>query len=114
MNKYCYRVEEGLWSDSVELRVYQVTKETPCGVKINVHGKEKFICNHWKKKFASPTVDMAKDGFKRRKIRQVTILEANLASAKKFADMDISELSEERKSIGAPTLIAEFFASFDK
>lgn len=67
----------------IHLREYLVLRETPKGVWINHHGKEKFVLNRSKKRFAHPTKEEALKSFKRRKKSQLLHLEHQLARAKK-------------------------------
>lgn len=81
-----YRYQETYWSDhqvSLTLHEYEVVKETPCGVKIELwtYGRERFINKYSKKKFACATKEEALISYHARKKRQVQILKAQLRRA---------------------------------
>jgi hypothetical protein len=73
----------------VELTRFVVVKLTPKGVKL-AHkigdfalGEERFVAHHWRKRFAAPTKDAARESFIARKDRQARIYEARAATARK-------------------------------
>jgi hypothetical protein len=60
---------------------FEVLKETPKGVWIDYCFDKRFILNKCKKQFASPTVEIAIEKFKKRNARYQQILRARLKSA---------------------------------
>lgn len=82
-----YRYEDVLCGDEthayvqVRLRVFEVVKRTPCGVKIAMgYGGEKFINLNARKQYASVSVEEAKISFIARKRRQAGILSSQLVN----------------------------------
>lgn len=57
---------ENCW---IQLWKFQIMKRTPKGVWIwnNWIAQEQFICDSWRKKWAYPTIEEAKEGYLRRK-----------------------------------------------
>jgi hypothetical protein len=85
MNDKAYRYNESLTELGVYVYLtdYKVVKETPKGIWIELWiGKNKFVNLQAKKKFACLTIEEALESFKKRKQRQITILEYQLANAK--------------------------------
>ncbi len=64
----------------VEHREYEVLKETPKGVWLNIGFSKTFVRRDAKRQFASPTVEQALEKFLRRKERQLAILRARMRS----------------------------------
>lgn len=65
----------------VELRVlkFQIVKVTPKGVRLDV---EKVVLDHWNKKYACPTLELAVESFMARKRRQIAINNSRVKNAK--------------------------------
>ncbi len=81
-----YRVECWTDDDISELRIirFHVIKRTKCGVWIGYPlAKNKFINTNMRKQYAYDTIEKAKEGFIKRKERQIKILEYQLRQAKK-------------------------------
>ena len=77
----------------VELTEFVVVKVTPKGVKL-AHkmgdfalGEDRFVAHHWRKRFAAPTKEAARESFVARKDRQARIYEARAATARKAIAM---------------------------
>src|SRR5689334_1803181 len=66
---------------SVWLQKYQVTKQTPKGVWIDIYGTERFILKNARKHYACETIELAKESFIARKNRQIRILKHQLRNA---------------------------------
>lgn len=67
---------------------YRVTKVTPKGVWLNVWvNKDRFVCLSHTKQFASPTKELAIQGFQARKKRQRAIYAARVNRADRAHDM---------------------------
>lgn len=62
----------------IELTVYKVVKHTPCGVKILLYGKERFISNTSGKRFAYVDKKAALVGYIYRKKYQLRVLESKI------------------------------------
>jgi hypothetical protein len=81
-----YRYEESLGMTSVQLNLYEFTviKETELSyqVRIPFSEKKRWIRKNGKKKYACETKEDAMISFKRRKQRQIAILESQLERAK--------------------------------
>jgi hypothetical protein len=72
-----YRYDDSRWFDSrpsVHLRVFRVARETPKGVWLAEYGFEKFVLNDARKRFAYPTIELARESFLIRKRRQLGYL----------------------------------------
>ncbi len=85
MNRKYYRYYE-YHSDGatyIRLEEFPVTKETPKGVILDVYGSRRLVLHDSIKKYAYPFIDDAQESFRRRKIRQIIILEAQLKRAKR-------------------------------
>lgn len=80
MNAVFHRYEDH--GDVVVHEEYSVVKTTPCGVWLNVYGKNTFVLNGQGKRFAYSTDEAAKAGFFARKARQIRILESRLVAVK--------------------------------
>lgn len=106
-NKY-YRIVpnyDDYGEDMLEVEVYAGIKKTPKGMWIIRKDwidyvdqklvKKRFILNSSKKKYAYPTIQGAVNGFIKRKIRQLSILESQLNYTKYQL-----ELAENMKSKG--------------
>ena len=63
----------------VTLEEYAITKRTEKGVWIDYWGKKRFILNDSRKRFACENKELAKESFRRRKLRQRSILQKQLA-----------------------------------
>lgn len=66
------------------LEKFTVIKLTPCGVRLQGNY---LVCNHWTKKFACPTIELAKESFIARKKRQYAIYNARAVSAKECINL---------------------------
>lgn len=68
----------------VELRTYRVLSHTPKGVWIKLYcGDKRFVLKDARKKFACPTLELAKESFIARKKRQAQIHTARANQAKR-------------------------------
>lgn len=77
---------DGAGSIEVIEHVFRVTRKTPKGVWIeNLESDffhfRRFVRNEGKKRFAYPTREEAREGFRRRKARQISILKKQLQAA---------------------------------
>ena len=92
--KHLYRANVYAHADgtvSCEMTTYHVQKRTPCGVWIGCYPPEFEMNAYWKKfvnlqafrKWACPTEAEALESLKRRKARQVFIVEHQLSRAKR-------------------------------
>ena len=70
------------WS-KVYCSEFEVVRFTPKGfvIRAGIGGEEKFICHHWRKKFACLNREEAMTSFIKRKERQITILSRQLRNA---------------------------------
>lgn len=66
---------------------YPITKTTGRGWWIDVHGRRRWVSASGKKRFALPTQEEAVTSFQARKRRQIAILTAQLARARKCLDV---------------------------
>ena len=82
-----YRYESTRWESGISLTLYSypVTKQTPCGVWLELlyGGGKRFVLTSARKRFACPTKEEALESFKARKRRQVRILRARLDEAER-------------------------------
>ena len=89
--EYFYRIEDKLCAGSideydncgppqvyVQLYKYGVLKHTKCGTWIDVYGERRFVLKDARKRFACPTIAEAKEQFKHRKARQMSILRSKI------------------------------------
>lgn len=60
----------------VHLVTYNIVKRTPKGFRLYdpIEGRTRLVCHHWRKKFASETIEQAKEDFLARKAAQMRIL----------------------------------------
>lgn len=82
--KELYRYHEGHYSEHglmLILTTFPIIKKTPCGVKIDVYGKQKFVNLGAQKRYACPTKEEALESFHARKRRQIKLLKHSLAKA---------------------------------
>ena len=119
MSEYLYRIdgiqyaapldefENPCGKGRIELfeRRFEITKRTPCGAWIFLHGwndEKKFVNLKATKKYACETIEDARQSFIARKKRQIRILTARLNDANdfliiaqnKFADSKASDQSK--------------------
>lgn len=99
MTTYWYRLEDRLVSTGeysparTEVTLFKllVVKETPKGVRLvglqYGHEKPRFVAHEGKKKFACATIEEAVESFKKRKSRQIRILEAQAQHAREAHDL---------------------------
>lgn len=87
MNDYnvLYRIEPGYYdeySSKVTLfcREYIILRNTPQGYWISRYGKDKWVSNNARKRFAYPTREEAMVNFQKRKERYLKILNRQVAS----------------------------------
>jgi len=71
----------------VELRSFEVLRRTQKGTWIDVHGRERFVLDGARKKYAHPTVELAQESFVARKRRQLGIYEARAARARQAIEL---------------------------
>ena len=71
--------------DYIYLSKYSVTSTTPKGVwlSLGITQKDKFVLNNSHKRWALPTIELAQESFRKRKIREVKILRAQLDRAER-------------------------------
>lgn len=93
---YYYRYEVINWTDhkiQLVLHEFPILRKTPCGIKIEQwSGKERFIHEFAKKKFAWPTKEEALISFRARKKRQISILKAQLRKAELALTLEPDEM----------------------
>jgi hypothetical protein len=82
-----YATMEDEWGRSssyqrIEHFMYVVVRRTPKGVWLDLGFHKRFVLLDAKKQWASPTFEAARDHFKARKRRQISILQAQLNDAK--------------------------------
>lgn len=79
LNEY----DEPMGRGAVNVRYcrFEVLRRTPAGVVLDVHGEERFVRRHARKRFACPTIAEALASFKARKRRQRQIYEARARDA---------------------------------
>lgn len=71
----------------IRLEEFEVIKHTPCGVWIKLWAnKKKFILNNTHKKWACPTIELAKESFIKRKEKQYKIYKARADHVKLVLD----------------------------
>ena len=65
--------------EAIFIDSFPVLRHTPKGVWVQASWREeKFIAHSWRKKWAHPTVEEAIESFRRRQLRRIEILEAQL------------------------------------
>ena len=69
-------------------RTYNIQKITPCGVWIydQYYSKRRFILNTSRKRYALPTIEEAKESYRQRKLKQISILDSQLNNARACLD----------------------------
>jgi hypothetical protein len=80
---------------------YTVFKHTPCGCWIIMPSgqKSKWVSAKSKKRYAYPTKTEAMEGYKHKKISQISILEEQLENAKNYLKEAEEYLERENKEI---------------
>lgn len=100
--KILYRYRESHYADGgIYCEKYNIVKVTPKGAWIELYpGKNRFVKNDSKKKYASTTEYLALNDFIARKKRQIKILSAMLDYAKSNLEIGQSKLggSNERNN----------------
>ena len=85
-----YRIVEFIQEDGITLwtYTYNAVSHTPKGVWIydQYYLRRRFILHNARKRYALPTIEEAKEAYKHRKIRQISILTAQLENAKASLD----------------------------
>ncbi|RWH49569.1 MAG: hypothetical protein EOQ80_06590 [Mesorhizobium sp.] len=82
-----YRYEDSsAYHSSIHLRRFRILRETPKGVWLDDYGQERFVLKDAKKRWAYPTIELARESFLIRKQKQVAHLENYLAHAKAVRD----------------------------
>lgn len=77
-----YRYEESHHGErGIVVREYEVLRETPKGVWLDVDDGERFVLLGARKRYACPTMREAQDSFIARKRRQIRILDAQRNAA---------------------------------
>lgn len=71
----------------VEHRAYKVLRTTPKGVWLDVGFQPKFVRRDAHRQFASPTIELAKEKFIRRKQRHLSILRKQAADVQKALEL---------------------------
>ena len=71
---------------NVYLHEYPIIKTTVKGFWIDMFGRKRFVLSDSRKKFACLTKEDALESFKRRKERQIRLLESQLSHAKTALD----------------------------
>ena len=92
----------GYGTVGVELRKYRVVKRTAKGVWLDLYGDRKFVLNDSRKRFALPTVELARESFIARKWSQIRIYRARISQAEKALSI-ITGGKDERRSIFSRT-----------
>ncbi len=77
--RYCHSYCYDTYSDTFLYR-FLVLKVTPCGAWIKYENGKKFVLLDATKRFAHENVELAKDGFERRKAAQLRIMNARIRS----------------------------------
>lgn len=67
----------------IVLREWPVVKHTPKGVWISIYAQKKFILNDARKRYAYPTIELAKKSFIARKQHQIARLRTQLDHAER-------------------------------
>jgi hypothetical protein len=80
-----YRYEDSRTTNGIHVyfREFDVIKETPRGVWIDIYGAKRFVLKEARKRYACPSKEEAKESFKARKTRQIKILTKQLENAKR-------------------------------
>lgn len=113
LNQDCLSFTEMATKVKIYVDAYHISHRTPCGAQIkcgyDVHKmrpKLKFVNLKAHKQFASETVERALESFKRRKVRQISILESQIQHAKqalKTAEkVNIEDLKAETEILLSP------------
>jgi hypothetical protein len=71
----------------VEHRQYKVTKITPKGVWLDLGFHQRFVRSGANRQFASPTIELAKEKFIRRKERHLSILQKQAQDVKRALEL---------------------------
>lgn len=74
----------------IYLQEWPVVKHTPKGVWLGIYGQKKFVLNDARKRYAYPTIELAKKSFIARKQHQI----ARLRSQLKHAEMALKLMQE--------------------
>ena len=85
-----YRVDATLWEGgrlTIRVHEYPVVAVTPRGVHLSVWGQRKWVSASARKRFAYPTLELAKASFIARKKRQILLLSTQLVAAKRLLRM---------------------------
>lgn len=80
-------IEYGEGRVAVEHRQYKVTKTTPKGVWLDLGFHQRFVRRDAHRQFASPTIELAKEKFIRRKERHLSILKKQAADVQKALEL---------------------------
>ena len=68
---------------------FRKIKDTPKGVWLEYYDRQRFVLLTARKKFAHPTIEEAKESFRARKHRQISILRGQLRRVEKaLAELD--------------------------
>lgn len=68
----------------VELMEIPVIKRTPCGAWVGYcESDKKFINLNWNKRYALPTIEEARDSYRARKKREISLMEARASLARR-------------------------------
>ena len=87
MEKYYRYIDIASDYPIIRLEEFEVIKHTPCGVWIKLWGdKKKFILNDTHKKWACPTLELAKESFIKRKEKQYRIYKTKTDNLKLILD----------------------------
>jgi len=80
--EHWYRFDDPGFEDKPYLQTYKVLRHTPKGVQLKTVGwtkrNIKFVLDASHKQWACPTIEKAKESYRRRKAKQVEIYEARL------------------------------------
>lgn len=71
----------------LRMDTFEVIRTTPRGKVINMYGKDRFVLNDSRKRFAHETKELALASFIARKHRQISILSHQLDIAKKALNL---------------------------
>ena len=87
-----FRYEDSIgYGPEIWLRQFRVIRTTPKGVWLDDYGRERFVLNDAHKRFAYPTIELARKSFLIRKRRQLVHLKNQIGHV-----TDVLEAAEEK------------------
>lgn len=97
--KFWFRAEGNVFSSTtnIDIQEFEVVKETPKGVWLDVYGKRKFVLNLAYKRWAYPTAKEALESLIARKTRYLSILHARIRLAEEIREAAKDKLKEDPK-----------------